>query len=176
MAVREEAWLTASPRSGYFATPLEVRDFAKHCPELIQADWTPTDQALPEEPSQWKPVRQLVWLLAYYGARDGLLPQVPRGGGFSLEAWPDYQVIPMEANNLKVWAYLKWHAADARTIAAETGVDWGQVLGSINAGWLCGQVRAAEAVGEPGEAHREGLHSGLLGKIRDRLGLRSVNA
>lgn len=164
-----------SPDRG-FQSPLSPREFARLQADLSQAEWQPVAQDPAPEGDDWQPLTRLIWLLAYYGARDGLLPRIPRDRTFTLAGWPDYQVIPMEANNLKVWAYLKWNATDADTIAEATGVDRGQVLGSLNAGYLCGQVRLGEAAegGAPSTAERP-ASAGLLGMIRKRLGLQPAN-
>lgn len=167
--------IVASPASGYFASNLSPRELAKKAGGLDSARWTKAPNALPSDPKEWQPLQRLIWLLAYYGARDGLLPRMPRDKVFSLEAWPDYQVIPMEANNLKVWAFLKWNAANAGAISEGSGVEQGQVLGSLNAGYLCGQVRLTESAGKTQGSRGAASDTGILGRIRERLGLGSAS-
>lgn len=162
--------IVVSPEQGY-ATTYSPRDRAWLESDFSRAQWKAVPGGITDEGAAWQPLTQLVWLLAYYGARDGLLPRIPRDRRFALQEWPDYQVIPMAANNLKVWAYLKWNAADTATIAREAGGDRGQVIGSLNAGFLCGQVRVAEEEPLPGEGSGQGPDSGILGRIRERLGL-----
>lgn len=168
--------IVASPANGYFASNLSPRELAKKAAGLDGARWTSAPDSLPRDPKEWQPLQRLIWLLAYYGARDGLLPRMPRDKVFSLEAWPDYQVIPMEANNLKVWAFLKWNAANAGAISEGSGVEQGQVLGSLNAGFLCGQVRLTESAGKTQGSRGAASDTGILGRIRERLGLGSASA
>jgi len=167
--------IVVDPHRGFY-TPHSPRDLAWIETDLSRAQWQPQSEGAVEDAVEWRPLRQLVWLLAYYGARDGLLPRIPRDRAFYLEAWPDYQVIPMAANNLKVWAYLKWNTADAATISEQAEVALGQVLGSLNAGYLCGQVRIAERMADAQEEAGGATNTSILSKIRDRLGLGSDDA
>lgn len=165
-------YLAVSPEKGYFVTTLHTGGFAHLCPDLTQKEWQPIREGLPEEVGHRGPIAQLEWLLAYFGARDGLLPQIPRDAGFTLQAWPDYQVVPMAANKPRVWAYLKGHAADAGTITEATGVDPGEVLGSLNAGWLAGAVRSAPVTTTGPDTSKGGsARTEVIGKIQQRLGL-----
>ncbi|KPV40716.1 hypothetical protein AN478_06050 [Thiohalorhabdus denitrificans] len=165
-------YLAASPEKGYFVTTLHIGGFAHQCPGLAEKEWQPIRGGLPEGQGPRRSMAQLEWLLAYFGARDGLLPQIPRDAGFTLQAWPDYQVVPMAANKPRVWAYLKGHAADAGTIAAATGVDWGEVVGSLNAGWLAGAVRSAPVTTPSPAGSKDGTAKAeIIGKIQQRLGL-----
>lgn len=131
--------VVVSPGKGY-RSPLYPGDFARLEGAINQAQWQPVAKNDVGEASDWKPLTRSIWLLAYYGTRDGLLPRVPRDRPFALAVWPDYSVVPGGANNIKAWAYPKGYPADVDTIARATGLDWGQVVGSLNAGYLCGQV------------------------------------
>jgi len=162
--------ILVNPDRGYHS-PLAPREFGKVRKAIGHCQWAPLSRSAAETPKTWRPLDQLAWLLAYYGARDGLLPRIPRDRAFSLEAWPDYQLIPMEAKSLKVLAYLKWNTADAATIAKETGIDMEHVLGSLNAGFLCGQVKAAEARPRNQQRTRGEPGAGILNRIRQRLSL-----
>jgi hypothetical protein len=154
-----------------YHSPLGPREFGEVGKAIGHCRWAPLSRSTAEQPETWRPLSQLAWLLAYYGARDGLLPRIPRDRAFSLEAWPDYRVIPMEAKSLKVLAYLKWNTADAATIAKETGIDMEHVLGSLNAGFLCGQVKAVEAGANSQKGRKGDWGAGILDRIRERLSL-----
>lgn len=172
LQVGQGVGLVVSPERGY-QCPLAPGEFGWLQDDLATAQWRILDEEPAANPHSWKPLPQLIWLLAFYGARDGLLPRIPRDRVFTLASWPDFQVVPVAANRLRFWAYLTSNAADVATIAAATGLDQREVLGSLNAGHLCGLVRvrvAKETVSGPkGKADK-----GLLGKIRQRLGLSSA--
>lgn len=166
--------ITAIPGCGYYHSPTPPREWALYAKELSRAHWTPVPDFSSEDPTAWYPMKQLVWLLAYCGARDGLLPRIPQEAAFTLNNWPDFQFLRLEENNLRVWAYLRWHAADAKTISEETGVDLGQVVGSINAGYLCGQIQISDKPDTDQTHASQDQKTGILNKIRKRLGLGSA--
>lgn len=114
--------LVVSPGRGY-QSPLAPGEFGWLQDDIATAEWRVLDEEPATDPQSWKPLTQLVWLLAFYGARDGLLPRISRDGVFTLEGWPDFQVVPVAANSLRFWAYLASNAAEADTIAAVTGLE-----------------------------------------------------
>jgi hypothetical protein len=166
--------ITAIPGCGYYHSPVPPREWALYAKDLSRAYWTALPDFSSDDPATWYPMKQLVWLLAYCGARDGLLPRIPQEAAFTLKNWPDFQFLRLEENNLRIWAYLRWHAADAKTISEETGVDLGQVVGSINAGYLCGQVQISENPDTDQTHTSQDQKTGILNKIRKRLGLGSA--
>lgn len=173
LRVREGLDLEVRPDRGY-RSPLAPGDLAALQGDLGRAQWRSAAEGTGQESADWRPLTQLIWLLAYFGARDGLLPRIPRDRAFTLKAWPDYRVIPVAANNLRVWAYLTWNTADAATIAQATGVAYEQVVGSLNAGYLCGLVQLGEVPDSLRGAQAAG-EKGVLAKIRKRLGLPSTS-